>query len=68
MSTEICNHLSLINPLECTGGQYCQPRAISVFNAFNFGVIWQTLILLFYVVGVYFQFTFHTHTARNEQM
>ena len=63
MNTEICNHLSLINLLECAGGEQCEPKAISVFNVFNFGVIWQTLILLFYVDGVYLQFTFRTHTA-----
>ena len=66
MNTEICNLLSLINLLECTGGEHVKPKAFSGFNAFNFRVIWHTLIVLLYVAGVYFQFAFHDHTARNE--
>jgi hypothetical protein len=68
MNTEICNPLSLINLFECTGGEHCKPKALSGFNACNFRVIWHTLIVLLYDVGVYFQFTFHAHTARNEQL
>jgi hypothetical protein len=68
MNTAICYHLSLINLLECTGGEHVKPRAFSGFNTFNLRVIWHTLIVLLYVVGVYFQFTFHAHTARNEQL
>jgi hypothetical protein len=68
MNTEICNHLSLINLLECTGGEHVKPKAFYGINAFNFRVIWLTLIVQLYVVGVYFQFTFHNHTARNEQL
>jgi len=39
MNTEICNHLSLINLLECTGGEHIKPKAFAGFNAFNFRVI-----------------------------
>jgi hypothetical protein len=54
--------------LECTGVEHFKPKAFSGFNAFNFRVIWPKLSLLFYVADVYFQFTFHAHIARNEQL